>query len=175
MCPGWMTATEVSLSCHPSLMFGSTARTVLTQSGGKEVGRNLKFQATRVCAVNCFSATHSRTPHPSDSPPQRDGSSCPSRARKRAPKSMRALLRQDDPSLWGGESLGWRVLESVAEKQLTAHTLVAWNLRSLPSSFPPDCVRTVLAVDPNIRDGWHESDTSVAVIHPGHIRGVRLL
>ena len=85
-----MTATEVSLSCHPSLMFGSTARTVLTQSGGKEVGRNLKFQATRVCAVNCFSATHSRALHPSDSPPQRDGSSCPSRARKRAQKSMPA-------------------------------------------------------------------------------------
>ena len=71
-------------------MFGSTARTVLTQSGGKEVGRNLKFQATRVCAVNCFSATHSRTLHPSDSPPQRYGSSCPSGARKRAPKSMPA-------------------------------------------------------------------------------------
>ena len=59
-------------------------------SGGKTIDRNLELQATRVCAVNCFSATHSRTLHPSDSPPQRDGSSCPSRARKRAPKSMPA-------------------------------------------------------------------------------------
>ena len=41
-------------------------------------------------AVNYFSATHSRALHPSDSPPQRDGSSCPSRARKRAQKSMPA-------------------------------------------------------------------------------------
>ena len=71
-------------------LLGATARTALTQSGGKAIDRNLELQTTRVYAVNYFSATHSRALHPSDSPPQRDGSSCPSRARKRAPKSMPA-------------------------------------------------------------------------------------
>ena len=110
MRPGWMTATEVSFLCHPSLMFGPTARTALTQSGGKAIGRNLVLQATRVYAVNYFSATYSRALHPSDSPPQRDGSSCPSRARKRAPKSMPASpasrAPEDEKTVFGENGSG---------------------------------------------------------------------
>ena len=82
--------TRLRCPCVDQFLLGSTARTALTQSGGKTIDRNLELQATRVYAVNYFSATHSRALHPSDSPPQRDGSSCPSRARKCAPKNMPA-------------------------------------------------------------------------------------
>ena len=68
----------------------SSLRQASSRLDGKEIVRNLKFRATRVHAVNTASATHPRAFHSSDSPPQRDGSSCSSRARKRAPKSMPA-------------------------------------------------------------------------------------
>jgi hypothetical protein len=76
---------ETPVSCDKSSLRQASSRL-----DGKEVGRNLVLQATRVHAVHTASATHPRAFHSSDSPPQRDGSSCPSRARKRAPKSMPA-------------------------------------------------------------------------------------
>ena len=76
---------ETPVSCDKSSLQQASSRL-----DGKEVGRNLVLQATRVHAVHTASATPPRAFHSSDSPPQRDGSSCPSRARKRAPKSMPA-------------------------------------------------------------------------------------
>ena len=82
-------------------MFGPNTRIALAQSGGKAIGSNLKFQTTRTSADDTAPATRPRALHRSDPPPQRDASSCPSGARKRAPKSMPAssasrALEEDD-------------------------------------------------------------------------------
>ena len=63
---------ETPVSCDKSSLRQASSRL-----DGKEVGRNLVLQATRVHAVHTASATHPRAFHSSDSPPQRDGSSCP--------------------------------------------------------------------------------------------------
>ena len=93
---------ETPVSCDKSSLRQASSRL-----DGKEVGRNLVLQATRVHAVHTASATHPRAFHSSDSPPQRDGSSCPSRARKRAPKSMPASpaghASEDEKTVFGSD------------------------------------------------------------------------
>jgi hypothetical protein len=103
---------ETPVSCDKSSLRQASSRL-----DGKEVGRNLVLQATRVHAVHTASATHPRAFHSSDSPPQRDGSSCPSRARKRAPKSMPASpaghASEDEKTVFSPTESRW----SLASKQ----------------------------------------------------------